>query len=110
MSVTHLPCGCAYECGDPTNIKDVVCEHHQNIDNLRAELETARTQAEDLEQQRDIALKALEHYASKKAWTSFVPDSYQGECWEFDWDGDLGDNPWDIAKKALKTIKKKKND
>ncbi len=44
---------------------------------------------------------ALTIYADRQGWTSFVPDSYRGECWEFDWNGDLGDKPWEMAVNGL---------
>lgn len=45
--------------------------------------------------------EALTIYADRQGWTSFVPDSYRGECWEFDWNGDLGDKPWEMAVNGL---------
>lgn len=53
--------------------------------------------ADYIEQQQ----RALEHYANREAWHSFVPDSLSGECWQFDWDGNLADYPWEIAQTAL---------
>lgn len=49
--------------------------------------------------------KALSFYANedKETWTSYVEDSYSGRCWSFDWPADLGEKPWDIAKKALQS-------
>jgi len=46
--------------------------------------------------------EALGHYADKGAWTKTVLDSYSGDVDIFDWDGDLADEPWEIAEKALR--------
>ena len=46
--------------------------------------------------------EALGHYADKSAWTTVVLDSYSGEVDIFDWDGDLGDEPWEMAERALR--------
>lgn len=45
---------------------------------------------------------ALRHYANRDMWRKEVIDSYSGECDFFDWDGDLADEPWEIAEQALK--------
>src|SRR3990172_10151826 len=37
--------------------------------------------------------ETLHLYADQKAWTSFTDDA--GLNWSFDWDGDLGDEPWE---------------
>ena len=54
----------------------------------------------------DALVEALKHYADKMAWKHYVPDSHSGLCWEFDWDGDLADEPWEIAQKALDDLEK----
>jgi hypothetical protein len=43
--------------------------------------------------------EALRYYADPKAWTEGTDD--MGATYNFDWPGDLGDNPWDIANRAL---------
>ena len=44
----------------------------------------------------------LGYYSDKSAWTKVVLDSYSGEVDIFDWDGDLGDEPWEMAERALR--------
>jgi len=44
---------------------------------------------------------ALGHYANHNAWTDHVIDSYSGLCHFFDWPGDIADEPYEIAEKAL---------
>ena len=55
--------------------------------------------------QQQVALKlyreALKHYAKREAWQDFVADSYSGQCWEFNWGGELANHPWEIAVTAL---------
>lgn len=52
-------------------------------------------------QERDRLRDALAHYADRSRWRKEVIDSYSGECSLFDWPGDLADEPWEIAEKAL---------
>jgi len=58
-------------------------------DRLRLEVERLRT--------------ALSHYANRDNWTKEPGDQYIGEFDSFDYDGDLADEPWEIAEKALQT-------
>lgn len=45
--------------------------------------------------------EALKQYANRDQWEKLVPDSYRGEIDVFDWDGDLADEPWEFAERAL---------
>jgi len=45
--------------------------------------------------------KALQVYAHEEYWTMEAIDSYSGEIAMFDWPGDLQDEPYEIAQKAL---------
>jgi len=47
---------------------------------------------------------ALRHYADRTMWRKEVIDSFSGECDFFDWDGDLADEPYEIADKALAAV------
>lgn len=48
--------------------------------------------------------EALKAYANPDNWKPTVVDSYSGEVWVFDWDGDLGDDPTAIAREALAAL------
>lgn len=51
--------------------------------------------------------EALSHYAKRDMWTDHVIDSHSGLCWFFDWDGDLQDEPYELAEKALQLAKER---
>lgn len=57
------------------------------------------SQADEIEKLRN----ALHQYANRDQWEKFVPDGYRGEIDAFDWDGDLADEPWEFAERALQT-------
>lgn len=44
---------------------------------------------------------ALRHYAKRDMWTAQVIDKWSGQCWLFDWPGDLAEYPWEFADRAL---------
>ena len=76
-------------------------------------VETIRIEEfEKLKEQNRIMREALEFYAGfeqnkedyKSKWWEHVCDSYSGEEWAFDWEGHLQDEPWGVARKALKQI------
>ena len=73
------------------------CENHIELeyDDVQGVVTEA---ADEIERLR----AALEHYAKIDMWWKEVINSYSGECNFFDWDGELGDEPWEIAEKALK--------
>ena len=58
----------------------------------------------------EIAIEALKIYARRikdgKCWNwhGKVFDSYSGEEAVFDYDGDEGDEPWEMAEKAIEEI------
>ena len=57
-------------------------------------------QAERIERLR----AALEHYANKDNWREVeTTDPYLVVANDFDWPGDLGDEPYDIAREALES-------
>ena len=64
---------------------------------------TTKIQCELIQAREEIARKdkALKVYADKENWQCMVIDSYSGAEWRFDWDGDLMDNPWEIAHGVL---------
>lgn len=60
------------------------------------------------------AVEAIEFYAAENGnkfqtkWENdHVCDSYSGALSTFDWDGDLQDEPWEIARKAKERLKQK---
>ncbi len=81
------------------------------IESLSAELSHLREwednfakaveESETLSAENRVLRESLTVYADRQGWTAFVPDSYRGECWEFDWNGDLGDKPWTMAVNGL---------
>ena len=80
---------------------------------LQAEIVELCAEIKDRAAERGAALlqigelrKALAFYADEKEWRD-TADNY-GQVWVFDWPGDLGDNPWDIAKAALGVVEKPK--
>jgi hypothetical protein len=47
-------------------------------------------------------VEALSYYADEDAWRRMDgPTGYDVDAPVFDWPGDLGDEPWDIAQKAV---------
>jgi hypothetical protein len=58
-----------------------------------------REEVTNLKLQNGELRNALSYYAAETSWRD-TADNY-GQVWVFDWPGDLGDNPWDIAKGAL---------
>lgn len=65
--------------------------------------EALNKQVGKLEAENARLRKALEWYADKSAWRGEVLNSYTGEVSIFDWPGDLGDEPWEIAANALES-------
>jgi len=81
-------------------------EYEKYIEELEAVLMTESEKCDLLskEHYRDRIAEleaALKYYANPDAWTDHVIDSYSGECYFFDWPGDLGDEPYSIARQAL---------
>ena len=64
------------------------------VESLEAEIERLQARVELLE-------KALRLYANEDNWRGEVIDSYSGEVSVFDCDGDLQDEPYEIAQAAL---------
>lgn len=78
--------------------------HQQAVDDYDERIRLIKEAADRLEAaERAIREKdeALRLYADKENWHKIVPDSYLGEVDYLDWPGELQDEPWEVAQKAL---------
>lgn len=89
-----------------SELREALSMSRGTVEGLEAGIEEAGHKLENAE--RDLATanrlngelrNALSYYSVETAWRD-TADNY-GQVWVFDWPGDLGDNPWDIAKVAL---------
>lgn len=92
--IVKLHVGESAECGTCAEARGRREEHERCVRAVRAQLTAAVLQNKRFR-------KALEFYQNPKAWRE-AADNY-GHVWAFDWPGDLAENPWEIAQRALGT-------
>lgn len=78
-----------------------VCAKRESL--LMLEIRKLRLELSQLKQSHEAMVEALKQYANHDQWSKIVPDSYMGEVNVFDWQGDLANEPWEFAEKALAT-------
>lgn len=77
----------------------------EEADKFEEEMNDAYNERDQLHSLTKKLVEALKQYGNHEQWRKNVPDSYSGEVCEFDWEGDLANEPWDFAEKALQLAK-----
>lgn len=76
---------------------------HSKWHESREIIRTLNIDLSQLQSAFDKAMEACQQYGNREQWSKEVIDSHSGECCLFDWEGELANEPWEFAEKALST-------